>query len=101
MKLLVLTLNKRRVSFTERSRKRFVEVGALFPDFVWMLNHVNGLPRSLYLSRKPVRAAWIHTTGRHEVIVTPKPGQSLARFVFTVIDEFFQADQPAAQEPRP
>ena len=95
MKILTVTLNNRRLSFLERNRKRFVEVGAKFPDFVWARPNVNGLPQTLYLSRQPVRAAWVHPAGRYDVIVTPKPGQSLAEFVFAVIDEFFQ---PAAQE---
>jgi hypothetical protein len=95
VKILTVTLNNRRLSFLERNRKRFVEVGAKFPDFVWARPNVNGLPQTLYLSCRPVRAAWVHPVERHEVIVTPKPGQSLAEFVFAVIDEFFQ---PAAQE---
>ena len=90
MKILTVTKGRRWLSFQERSRKRFVEVGAPFPDFVWECRSINGLPRALYVSMRPVRAAWVHPTGRYDVIVTPKPGQSLAAFVFTVVDEFFQ-----------
>jgi len=100
VKILTVTKGSRHLSFQERSQKRYIEVGAMFPDFVWVRLGVNGLPRSLYLSRRPVRAEWVHPTGRYEVIVTPKPGQSLASFVFTVVDEFFHAVQhPADSTP--